>query len=148
MTANSRMPRPKLIAAALRGLWEIALARHALYRIGPTGVQQRNAEAARCDSSVPEAKANRHCHSVSFIIPRIARRVPWRADCLVQALAGQRWLTANGIASEIVVGTARSNDGHFEAHAWLRRGEQVILGGDIARFAPLLTPDATVFIRN
>ena len=27
---------------------------------------------------------------VAFAIPRVAKRVPWRADCLVQALAGER----------------------------------------------------------
>jgi hypothetical protein len=142
------MPWPELIASALLGLWEIALARRALHRIGPTGVQQRNAEAARCARSRPQALTDRACERVSFIIPRVARRVPWRADCLVQALAGQRWLRTEGIASEIVVGTARDSDGRFEAHAWLRRGEQVILGGDIARFAPLLTPDASIFERD
>lgn len=142
------MTLPELTAAALRGLWEIALARHALHRIGPVGVQQRNAKAAGCARFRPEALTHRACDRVGFIIPRMARRVPWRADCLVQALAGQRWLRAEGIASEIVVGTARNPDGRFEAHAWLRRDGQVILGGDISRFAPLLTPDMSIFQRD
>lgn len=142
------MTRPELIVAALHGLWEITLARHALHRIGPTGVQQRNAKAARCARLRPDEVTDRACERVSFVIPRISQRVPWRADCLVQALAGQRWLQSEGIASEIVVGTARDSDGGFDAHAWLRRGERVILGGDISRFAPLLTPDTSVFQRD
>jgi hypothetical protein len=145
MPPNRRTPLPELIIAALRGLWEIALARRALHRIGPTGVQQRNAEAARGARSRPQAETDRACERVRDVIPRVARRVPWRADCLVQALAGQHWLRSEGIASEIVVGTARNSAGSFEAHAWLCRGEQVILGGDISRFTPLLTPGRPFF---
>jgi Transglutaminase-like superfamily len=148
MTTPRTLPLPRLLALALRGLWELALARWALHRIGPAGVQLRNAEAMR--DARPEAtpRLARHCDSIAFIIPRMARRVPWRADCLVQALAGQNWLRAAGIGSEIVVGTARSADGAFEAHAWLQHGETVILGGDIARFRPLLTPDLAVLSRS
>ncbi len=144
MTASTPMPRPELLIAALRGVWLLALARLALHRIGPTGVQQRNTAAAHSARAQTDAAANRHCDRVAFTIPRVARRVPWRADCLVQALAGQHWLRIEGVASEITVGTARTPDGGFEAHAWLHRDGRVILGGDISRYQPLLTPDPTV----
>ncbi len=145
---RSPLPTPRLLVLALRGLWALALARWALHRIGPTGVQQRNAEAVTFARAGAGLRAAEHCSRVAFFIPRIAQRVPWRSDCLVQALAGQSWLRAEGICSEIVVGTARSTDGTFEAHAWLRHGNDVILGGDIARFEPLLAPDPEVINRN
>lgn len=148
MTAPRRPPLPRLLILALRGLWALALARRALHRIGPTGVQQRNADAIRHARSEAALRAGQQCDLVAFIIPRMARRVPWRSDCLVQALAGQSWLRAEGIGSEIMIGTARTDDGAFEAHAWLQHGESVILGGDIARFQPLLTPDLTVLDRD
>lgn len=148
MTGTGRPPFALLMLLALRGLWALALARWSLHRIGPKGVQQRNAEAAHLVAPVPAARADERCDRIAFIIPRIARRVPWRADCLVQALAGQSWLRAQGVASEIVIGTAKYDHGGLEAHAWLRRGEQIILGGDVARFEPLLAPDPGLLDRS
>lgn len=136
---------PHLLILAARALWVLAASRWALHRIGPAGVQRRNANATKASHLPAPETMDAQCDAVAFIIPRIARRVPWRADCLVQALAGQHWLRSHGIASEIVVGTARHTDGGFEAHAWLRIGERIILGGDIARFQPLLEPDPTLF---
>lgn len=147
MTA-ARYSLPQLLLMSLHALWALALARWVLHRIGPTGVQRRNTDAARSARSLTPDAVDQHCDNVTFVIPRIAWRVPWRADCLVQALAGQQWLRAKGIAGEIVVGTARHPDGRFEAHAWLRRGDRIILGGDIARFQPLLEPDAALLERG
>jgi len=72
----------------------------------------------------------RRCDEAAFFISRMAARVPWRSDC---------------IPSEIVVGAAKAANGQFNAHAWLRHGDRIVLGGDISRFQPLLEPDATVF---
>ena len=145
MSNFARPPLPLLIVLSLRGVWLLALARWALHRIGPGGVMERNAAARRlARPQVPQHTAEQ-CQRVAFAIPRIARRLPWRADCLVQALAGQAWLSAEGIGAEIVVGTARGADGRFEAHAWLQDGDVVILGGDISRFEPLLKPDPALF---
>lgn len=47
-------------------------------------------------------------------------------------------LQRRGISSTITIGTAKHADGTFEAHAWLMREGNVILGGDISRFVPIL----------
>lgn len=142
------LPPPRRLIVSLQALWALALARWALHRIGPAGVVQRNHDAARFARPRDSEIVNTRCNWIAFVIPRIAYRVPWRADCLVQALAGQHLLRAHGIASEIVVGTGKQADGSFEAHAWLRQGDCIILGGDIARFEPLLDPDPAVFDRR
>ncbi len=72
---------------------------------------------------------------VTYLIPRIARRMPWRSDCLIQALAAQRWLARSGIASSIRIGTRTSRAKGFEAHAWLVADEQIVTGWDIEHFA-------------
>ena len=136
----------RLLPLALRGLIDLAVARAELSRISPRGVQERN----RAATGLPLARfapgeLARRCDEAAFIISRVAARVPWRSDCLVQALAGQRWLARQGIASEIVVGTAKGADGTFDAHAWLRQGDRIVLGGDISRFQPLLEPDPAIF---
>jgi hypothetical protein len=56
-------------------------------------------------------------------------------------MAGQRWLAAKGIASQITIGVRQDEDGAFHSHAWLKYGEQIITGGDISGFAPILAPD-------
>lgn len=143
---RSKYSLPRLLVLAMRGLIDLAVARVELSRIRPRGVLERNRKAAMLPSArrAPGQLA-RSCDEAAFIISRMAARVPWRSDCLVQALAGQRWLARQGIASEIVVGTAKGADGTFDAHAWLRQGDRIVLGGDISRFQPLLEPDTAIF---
>ena len=71
---------------------------------------------------------------VAFAVPCIGARVPWRSDCLIQALAAQRWLARAGIAAPIDIGVR--NAGAFEAHAWLVVGGKIVTGGDISGFTP------------
>jgi hypothetical protein len=40
-------------------------------------------------------------------------------SCLERALVLQRWLLAQGIARDVVVGTRGSTNDAFAAHAWL-----------------------------
>lgn len=79
--------------------------------------------------------------NVAYIIPRVAARLPWRADCLIQALAAQRWLGRHGVASYITIGTGLDKDAQFRAHAWLNVGDLVITGGEISAYTPLLSPE-------
>lgn len=74
---------------------------------------------------------------VAFAVPRVAVRVPWRADCLVQALAAQRWLRRKAIPTTLHVGVHKESPAEFEAHAWLMQGDTIVTGGDIKRFTPL-----------
>jgi len=46
----------------------------------------------------------------------LAREAP---SCLERALVLQRWLMAQGVARDVVVGTNGSAPGAFTAHAWL-----------------------------
>lgn len=73
---------------------------------------------------------------VAYVVPRMGELVPWRADCLIQALAAQRWLAGSGIASQICIGVRR--EAEFEAHAWLKVGDRLVTGGDISSYAPLI----------
>ncbi len=78
---------------------------------------------------------------VAYAVPVMGLRVPWRSDCLVQALAARRWLAGAGIASDICIGVPLPREPDFTAHAWLTAGGTVVTGGDISRYAPLLAPD-------
>ena len=74
---------------------------------------------------------------VAFAIPRVAHRMPWRADCLVQALAGERWLRRRGVSAHIVIGVHQTGPAPLDAHAWLKAGDRIVTGGDVSTFIPL-----------
>jgi hypothetical protein len=137
-------PLPHFLLKALRATVTLAKARLELRRITPQDILKRNreitAQVSRRARSPGPAAIGRSLDEAGFFINRMAARVPWRSDCLVQALAGQRWLARAGIASEIVVGTAKRADGTFEAHAWLSQDGRIVLGGDISTYQPLLDP--------
>jgi hypothetical protein len=134
------MTRPtstiRKLALAAEALVVLAAARFVLHRTTPADVVQRNREAAAAGTR--GGTNGLDGAEVAWSITWMSRRIPWRADCLVQALAGQRMLIRRRIASEIRIGTTKHDDGRFEAHAWLVCGPQVLLGGDINRFEPLL----------
>lgn len=62
-----------------------------------------------------------------------ARKVPFKAVCLPQALVGQGMLRRRGVPTEIVYGVKRqAPGGGIEAHAWLEYRGQGFLGHEVA----------------
>lgn len=144
MTRLAHLPLPKLCALVSSAALELVHARLLLLRLKPGDLLNRNTVAMQIEP-VPETRSaleiKAACDEAAVVVSQLARRVPWRSDCLVQALAGQRLLLRDRIASEIVVGAGKSANGQFEAHAWLTSHGRVVLGGDVARFQPLLEPN-------
>lgn len=138
---------PLTLWLAAEALVALASARMMLHQTRPEDILRRNDAARRhitgLNDSIRGETADEGCHRIAFIIPRAARRVPWRADCLVQAMAGQDMLRRRGIATAVTVGTAKQADGTFQSHAWLLRGDIVVLGGDVSGFEPLLQSGQT-----
>lgn len=82
-----------------------------------------------------EAKARAVIKSVQ----RAAKLVPF-ASCLTQAMSAQIMLARRDCRSVLYLGTRRSEDGAFHAHAWLEGGDKLLLGGtraSLATFVPL-----------
>lgn len=74
--------------------------------------------------------ASRH---VAWAIAAASRRMPWRTECLEQAIAAKAMLRRRGIASTLYLGMLRDP---VAAHAWLRVGDLNVTGGqDVARYA-------------
>ncbi len=123
---------------AARGLLELIRARVAFARLEAKEIPERNraAKAAnRVQSSAPDATIAR----IAYVLPRLSDRLPWRSDCLIQAIAGQNWLRSLGEAGEIQIGVENPKDGEFGAHAWLMLGETIVTGGDIERYQVILS---------
>ena len=122
----ARRPRLDLPTALLllRAAWELALARRQLGQVDARALTIDGKAAAR----------RQDLDRVAFAIRAMAARVPWRSDCLIQALAAQHWLASRGIGSTIHLGV-RPSEAPIDAHAWLKVGDRVVLGGDVAGYA-------------
>jgi hypothetical protein len=123
------------LSGAGRAGFELLLARIRLgrWRIGSIGanlVQPALSEG----SNEPGETIER----VRYFLPRVARRMPFRADCLIQALAAQRWLGQAGIGSAVKIGVRKTQRAGFEAHAWLETQGKVVTGWDIEGFDEFL----------
>lgn len=73
-----------------------------------------------------------YIENISRFITNMSNIVPWDAKCLVQAAAGKRLMNHNRIQSTIYFGVKKNDEGTLEAHAWLRVGNKIILGGENA----------------
>lgn len=103
------------------------------------GSRQASALIAAPPSAITKLDAHQAglVDRVAFAIPRVAARLPWRADCLVQALAAQRWLRCHSVTTTLTLGVPRDKPADFEAHAWLTAGDRIVTGGDISGYMPL-----------
>ncbi|MEP1422951.1 MAG: lasso peptide biosynthesis B2 protein [Erythrobacter sp.] len=138
---NGKLPSlrdiPWLIIFAFRGFFELVRARLIFANLEAKAIPVRNYRAkakAMADQTVHAATLAR----ITYVIPRLSDRLPWRSDCVIQAIAAQNWLSAYGAASEIQIGVENPQDGEFGAHAWLLYRESVVTGGDIARYHVIL----------
>jgi Transglutaminase-like superfamily len=123
-----------LIAFGLRGLIELIRARVAFDRLEPRAILARNQQVAAAACTDPASVSPALAARIGYVIPRISARLPWRSDCVIQAMAAQRWLATHGLASEIQIGVERPEGAPFGAHAWLVHHGAVVTGGDIARY--------------
>lgn len=76
---------------------------------------------------VPKAHA-RLSWRVSYAVERMSRYTPFRATCLVQALAAKWVLDRRGVPNTLYLGVHRLETG-FGAHAWLNVGLETVTGG-------------------
>jgi hypothetical protein len=83
--------------------------------------------------SMPSANHAALASRVALIVGIAARKLPWPATCLRQALLCRALLARYGIESELRVGVEMSPSEGFAAHAWVEHEGRVIIGGERAR---------------
>jgi len=76
---------------------------------------------------------------VSWAINAVAARVPWRSDCLLRAMAADRWLRRRGERPQFFLGVAKDGDA-FRAHVWLRCYGVTVTGGDATEYTEIVNP--------
>jgi hypothetical protein len=130
-----------LIAYGVRALFELVRARLAFARLAAADIVARNRAAARAVRGPRPGDDAAMLARIAYVIPRLSARLPWRSDCVIQAIAAQNWLTAKGLPSEIRIGVERPEGSGFGAHACLVHGEEVVTGGEVARYVVLLSAE-------
>jgi hypothetical protein len=93
----------------------------------------------RVDKYKSNSKRSVNMIRLKILIVATARQVP-RATCLVQALAGHILFSKYGYNTSIKIGVLTEN-GEFEAHAWLEHGEIVVLGESEKNYKTVLGID-------
>jgi hypothetical protein len=78
---------------------------------------------------------------VSWAITVGGQHVPWRSDCLIQAMAAHRWLRRNGVTGEFYLGVAKQDDASMIAHAWLKAGDLTVTGGSFFQYNIIMHPE-------
>ena len=111
----------------------------------------QDASAHDCRRSRTQSRGRKIVGKVVRTVRSVARRVPFKAVCLPQAMAGQWMLRRRGVASRLWFGVRRSAGGcstntvehGLEYHAWLTvDGECVLGGGEVETYAALPPMDA------
>jgi hypothetical protein len=75
---------------------------------------------------------------LSWAISVASAHVPWRSDCLLQAMAAARWMRRINVRSDFFLGVGKDAHGRLTSHAWLRHGDLTITGGDYEEFQVIL----------
>jgi len=109
---------------ALESLYLVILIRLMIWIYPFTVVQTKVQKMARRHDSDIEHVVP--CNKLKIMILHSARYVP-NSTCLVQALAGYILFSKYGYHPAIKIGVLTEN-GEFEAHAWLEEDDKVVLG--------------------
>src|SRR5215211_1445481 len=144
------MPRPSAVEIAdlLRATMELALARHRLATMTPAELLAVAYDHGDRKLGAGASSARVYARRVGVAIGRMSSRVPWRASCLVQALAARRWLARHDIESSLFVGVRKETPEMLEAHAWLIAGDDVITGGEVSGYRELLSPELMMSLKE
>jgi Transglutaminase-like superfamily len=135
---------PRVWCDLARAACELVLANRKLAALtGAVELGLASPEAEQAASSQPMTQRQRRLIArVSFAVTQAGARMPFRSDCMVQALAARRWLAGAGIASALSIGVRKEGAPQFDAHAWLSAGGIVVTGGDVASYASFTAPAA------
>jgi hypothetical protein len=143
---------PIVVIDCLRAAYELARANRKFRRL-PAGELVDHVRlpvggrSAKADSQLDARIVGTIVERVAFAIPAIALRVPWRSDCMVQAMAAQNWLARYKIPSTMTIGVRKNvpsalgpsglGPSGFGAHAWLAVGDFLVTGGDISGYVAI-----------
>lgn len=69
---------------------------------------------------------------ISKSIRNVSKVSPIQFKCLVQATVGKYFIAQERIESTLYFGVKKDESQNLKAHAWLRVGPKIVLGGEVA----------------
>jgi hypothetical protein len=134
-----RSPGDQCLIATVAGAATVV---HLLLRVAPyRRVDRALARVSRLLIKVRPLRSVRPARLL-WAVEAVGRSVPEFA-CLPQALTGRVLLAAHGWSSEIRFGVQPRRAGALQAHAWLEREGQTLIGGaPLSPYEPLLKSHA------
>lgn len=125
-----RLPPPQRVVALEAAVW-LTLARLLVYHV-PMRYWRRHLEAA--GGGAGDAGRLPLGRVVARMVRRVARRLPFEALCLPQAMAAQWMLRRRGVSARLWIGVRRPAPRRpLDYHAWLTVDGESVIGGRPAR---------------
>lgn len=69
---------------------------------------------------------------VSESVRNVSKVSPFNFKCLIQSSVGKYFIAQERIDSTIYFGVKKDESQNLKAHAWLRVGPKIVLGGEVA----------------
>jgi hypothetical protein len=116
--------------ALLEAAWTLAAAQAVIHLLPFRWLAPR---LGRLESAAPGAapvspEQVLQAQTVGWAVRALARRLPWDARCLAQAVTGKWMLQRRGLPSTLYLGVDRGQEEWLQAHAWLRCGDAFVTG--------------------
>ncbi|HEY7566124.1 MAG TPA: lasso peptide biosynthesis B2 protein [Gemmatimonadaceae bacterium] len=121
-----------------RAQWALILAQRVVSKRAPGQLTSR-ASTLVSAAHAQGSEARSHARALGDAVRRAAKYGIFRPACLVQAIAIQRLLSADGIQGAIIKVGVKQAEAGMEAHAWVEL-EGDVIGDSLAHvreFAPL-----------
>src|SRR5581483_2287760 len=123
-----RLPMEKRLLALEAMLW-LGIMRIAIRVLSFKQIARLTGLATNLSDATPTAEQIKTAQQIRWAVQAMAPKLPWETLCLVQGLAGAAMLRRRHLPLSLYFGVAKTEQGEFQAHAWLCCGDQVLTGG-------------------
>jgi len=103
-------------------------------RLGLTFSSFETTRRRSLPKTLVSSQTNPDADRLAWAVRRTAQYVPM-ATCLTRALALQSMLSRKGFSTELILGVSRSKTKEFIAHAWIKKGNDILIGGSDRKIA-------------
>ena len=122
-----RLPWHKQRALLTAGVM-VSAVRAGLTLLSFETLRKHLARLARAPSARRAPVTPAEVETIVWSLQTAGRTLPAAGRCLIEALAGHVLLGRRGVETDLRIGVTRAADGTFKAHAWLEKGDRVVLG--------------------
>lgn len=129
---RTRVAKAALVVEAIRvGLWLLPF--RALSRLVAKTIHAPNGSRGPDQATLDR---------VVWSVRTTSQHLPWTITCLTRAMAAQVLLGQLGEPTQLRLGVAKDEQGQLQAHAWLEKDGNIVIGGEgdmsnLTRMPPL-----------